>query len=116
MVSDMEELTKGMNQIFGIHEECTIPRIRSIHNAVLELRETQPELGISEERIRFLARMNKLPHIKVGNRSYVALESFEYPYNQCLIYDDYCDSEEALIEQIANQQNEERRNKHNKKR
>ena len=46
----------------------------------------------------------KLPHIKIGNRAYVALECFEPPYNECLIYDDSVDSTEAEIERIVREQ------------
>ena len=75
-----------------------------IHNAFLEVRESNLELGISEQRIRRLVGMGKLPHIRIGNRAYVALESFEEPYNECLLYDDYQDSEDAMLERIAQEQ------------
>ena len=53
-VSDMDQLIEELNQLWGIEEKYKVPRIRSIHNAFLELREIQPQLGLSEERIRFL--------------------------------------------------------------
>ena len=90
-----------MNNLFGLDPSMEMPRIRSIHNAFLAVRESNPELGISEQRIRRLVGMGKLPHIRIGNRAYVALESFAPPYNECLLYDDYRNSEEAKLEQIA---------------
>ena len=115
-VCDISILIKGINNLLGLGESNTIPRIRSIHNAYLELREINPQLGISEERIRFLVVKQKLPHVKIGNRAYVALECFEPPYNECLIYDDSVDSTEAEIERIVREQFERsmknRRDKH----
>ena len=93
-----------MNNLFGLEPSMEMPRIRSIHNAFLEVREHTPELGISEQRIRRLVGLGKLPHIRVGNRAYVALESFDAPYNACLLYDDYQDSEDAMLERIAQEQ------------
>lgn len=110
-VSDMDQLIEELNQLWGIEEKYKVPRIRSIHNAFLKLREIQPQLGLSEERIRFLVSQKKLPCVKVGNRAYVALECFEPPYDQNLIYDDYQDSEAALIEKILEQEIEKMHNK-----
>ena len=93
-----------MNNLFGLAPNTEMPRIRSIHNAFVEVRTSNPALGISEQRIRRLIGMGKLPHIRVGNRAYVALESFGAPYNECLLYDDYQDSEDAMLERIAQEQ------------
>ena len=116
IVSDMDQLIEELNQLWGIKEKHKVPRIRSIHNAFLELREIQPQLGLSEERIRFLVSQKKLPCVKVGNRAYVALECFEPPYDQNLMYDDYQDSEAALVEKILQQEIEKMHNKVKQKR
>ena len=100
-------LIEGINKLLGLKDTEVIPRLRSIHDAFTELRRTIPELGVSEERIRFLVSVNKLSHIKVGNRAYIALESFEAPYNSCLIYDDYRESKVARQEEIAQKQIDE---------
>ena len=99
-----DQFPMDMNSLFGLDPSVEMPRIRSIHNAFLEVKESNPELGTSEQRIRRLIGMGKLPHIRIGNRAYVALESFDAPYNECLMYDDYQDSEEAMLEQIAKEQ------------
>ena len=99
-----DQFPMDMNILYGLDPSKEMPRIRSIHNAFLEVRVSSPELGISEQRIRRLIGMGKLPHIRIGNRAYVALESFDAPYNECLMYDDYQDSEEAMLEQIAKEQ------------
>ena len=99
-----DQLPIDLNNLLGFDPNMGMPRIRSIHNAFLELRAHTPELGISEQRIRRLIGLGKLPHIRVGNRAYIALESFGEPYNECLLYDDYQDSEEAMLERIAYEQ------------
>lgn len=99
-----DQFPQDINYLFGLDPNMEMPRIRSIHNAFLEVRESNPELGISEQRIRRLVGLGKLPHIRVGNRAYVALESFDAPYNACLLYDDYQDSEDAMLERIAQEQ------------
>lgn len=100
-VIEMDRFVKDMNGLFGFGERDNLPKIRSIHNAYTELRDANPELGISEERIRFLVMKEKIPSVKIGNRSYVALETFAPPFDHCLIYDDYMDSFEAELERIA---------------
>ena len=101
-VAEVDHLIVEINQLFGIEEKTTLVRVRSIHNAYVELKDT--EIGISEERIRFLVVKERLPHVKVGNRVYIALESFEAPYNESLIYDDYMDSKQASIEKHIEEQ------------
>ena len=103
VVADFDHVIEGMNKIYNLNEKDVMPRIRSIHNAFRELRELGIDTGISEERIRFLVEKKKLPSIEVGNRSYIALESFEAPYNECLIYDDFVDSRAAMIERMADE-------------
>lgn len=105
-VADMDQVIRELNQLFNLGQRDIVPRIRSIHEAYMEVKVLQPELGISESRIRFLVDRDLLPHITVGNRVYIALDSFEEPFNDCLFYDDYLDSEEALIERIVNEERE----------
>ena len=117
-VGDIDVLAHDLNKYFGFQQDGGIPRIRSIHNAFLELREIDPDLGVSEERIRDLVGMDKLPHISIGNRAYVALESFFEPYNDCLMYNGYCDEQKEFIKKVAEQQLSEgleRRNRKNAK-
>ena len=49
LVIDADKLPDDINLLFGIDGNKAIPRIRSIHNAFLELRKISPELGVSEE-------------------------------------------------------------------
>ena len=108
---EVEILRDDINVMFGLGKGKDFPRVRSIHDAYTELRTSNPELGISEERIRFLIKKQKIPFIKIGNRAYVALETFEPPFDLCLIYDDYLDSREAIIKQEALEEFAKRRKK-----
>ena len=76
-VGDLNVLIKSLNNLFALANSESVPRIRSIRKGYLELRAQNPCLGISEERIRFLIKMDVLPHISIGNRDYIALESFK---------------------------------------
>ena len=105
-VCEFEQLVEGINQLFGLEGKKVMPRVRSIHDAFVELRGLNPQFGVSEQRIRRLVGLGKLPHLRIGNRAYVALESFAEPYNECLMYDDYWDSEDAMIERIAQEQSD----------
>lgn len=105
IVCDLGILIEGINDLLGLNEKQTMPRLRSIHDAFVELRHSHPDLGISEERMRFLVTKGKLPHIKAGNRTYVALESFSAPYDQCLICDDtFFKSNNELKQSIIEEQ------------
>ena len=109
-VVEIGQFVKDMNILFGFNERDSLPKVRSIHNAYTELKDLNPELGISEERIRFLVMKEKIPSLRIGNRAYIALETFEPPFDHCLLYDDYIDSREAEIERIA-RENAERAKK-----
>lgn len=106
-VCNVSEFMEDINKLFGFNEKETLPRVRAIHSAFLDLRNEAPNLGISEERIRFLVVKKRLPHIKMGNRAYIALESFQPPYDQCLVYDDYMDSKPAMLKSVVQEQLEE---------
>ena len=114
-VTDVDILIRDLNRILGLNENTSIPRLRSIHDAFFELRSSNPDLGVSEERIRFLISAHKLPCIRAGNRAYIALESFTPPYDQCLICDDGIDNRSDLKEQIREQQLQKYLAKHKKR-
>ena len=104
LVSDMDKLVEEINKIFGIEDKNTMPRIRSINDAFLELRESKPGLGISEAGIRFLVKEKNIPSIEVRSRSFVALECFDEPYSNRFIDINYCDKKKALIDKIVQEQ------------
>lgn len=99
-VADLDQVIAAMNRTFGIDEDNGLPRIRSIHNAFVELRVVNPGLGISEEGMRFLVKEDLIPHICVGKKVLVALESFEAPYNEKFVHYDYCQGKKAKRDAI----------------
>lgn len=106
-VCDIDILIERLNQKFKLSEKNVVPRIRSIHEAMLEIRKENPCLGISEETIRSAVKKDKLPSIKVGNRIYIALESFEFPNDTWLLCNDLKESRKTIIENIVKKQVEE---------
>lgn len=99
-VADLDQVISAMNRTFGIDEDNGLPRIRSIHNAFVELRVVNPGLGISEEGMRFLVKEDLIPHICVGKKVLVALESFEAPYNEKFVHYDYCQGKKSKRDAI----------------
>lgn len=100
-VADFEQVIEDLNVLWGFNGNSSVPRIRSIRNAYLDLKEVQPELGISEETIRFLVKKNRLTNVKIGNRIYIALESFESPYVDRLFDEEYWRGKDEEKERIA---------------
>lgn len=115
-VSDLLLLIREINQLFGLEDKEQIPKVRSIHNAYVSLKDSNPDLGISEERIRLLVVKGKIPHIRIGNRAYIALEIFDPPYDKCLVYDDFIDSSKVEIERVVQNQFEQALARRNKRR
>lgn len=103
-VGDMNVLIKNLNDLFSLTNDESLPRIRSIRKGYLELRAQNPCLGISEERIRFLVKMGVLPHVSIGNRDYIAMESFEPPYDECLMFHDIKSNKEEQKNQSIDRQ------------
>ncbi len=106
-VCDVDILIERLNKKFKLSEKNVVPRIRSIHDAMLEIRKGNHCLGISEETIRSAVKKDKLPSIKVGNRIYIALESFEFPNDTWLLCNDLKESRKTMIENIVKKQVEE---------
>ena len=91
-VIDYDDLCVRLRELLGLTEGhgylSPLPHIRSVNGAYRELKETRPELGLSEERIRMLIDTGRLVCIPIGNRSYIALELFKPPYDQRLMLTD----------------------------
>ncbi len=60
------------------------PHIRTIDHAVAEVKRDLPDLGVGEEKVRTLVALGKIPFIRIGNRTYLAMELFHAPYNRRL--------------------------------
>ena len=102
-VADFDKVIVAMNRAYGIAEDKGMPRIRSIHDAFIELRVSRPGLGISEEGMRFLVKEDLIPHISVGKRSFVALECFDPPYCEKFVQYDYCQGKKAKRDAVLNE-------------
>ena len=91
-VIDYDDLCVRLRELLGLTEEhgylSSLPHIRTIDSAYRELKETRPELGLSEERIRMLIDPGRLVCIPIGNRSYIAMELFKPPYDRRLMVTD----------------------------
>ena len=91
-VIDYDDLCVRLRDLLGLTEGhgylSSLPHIRTVDGAYRELKETRPELGLSEERIRMLIDTGRLVCIPIGNRSYIALELFKPPYDRRLMVTD----------------------------
>ena len=79
-VADLDMVIPCLNQLLDLEDNEKIPHIRTIRSANTEIKEKFPDLGIGEKQIREAVDNEKISAIHVGNRAYIALESFEEPY------------------------------------
>ena len=79
-VIDFDILTPCLNQILALEDNEKIPHIRTIRDANIEAKEKFLDLGIGEKQIREAVQNEKICAIRIGNRSYVAMEFFEEPF------------------------------------
>ena len=80
LVADAEALAPTLNHLFGFEENGELPHIRSIRDASEEIKKRYPDIGIGEKRIRQAVRDGRIASVSIGNRKYIALESFDEPY------------------------------------
>ena len=80
LVVDAEAIAPALNRMLGFEETAELPRIRTIRSAVAELKRSHPEIGIGEKMIRSAAKDGRLASIGIGNREYIAMQSFDEPY------------------------------------
>lgn len=80
LVADAESVAPVLNRMLGFEETAELPRIRTIRGAVVELKRSHPEIGIGEKMIRSAVKDGRIPSIGIGNREYIAMQSFDEPY------------------------------------
>ena len=80
MVADAEAIAPTLNRLLGFDENGDIPYIRTIREAATELKQSRPMMGIGEKLIRSVVKDGRIPSIRIGNREYVAMQSFYEPY------------------------------------
>lgn len=81
-VMDFDAVAPSFNELLNFKKGGAIPQIRTIRAAISELREKHPELGLGEERIRTCVQEGRISSIVIGNRQYIAMQSFFEPYNE----------------------------------
>ena len=84
VVIDYDLLLSTLNEILGFDADNSFVHLRSIESAIAELKEKKSEIGVGEDRLRKLISDGIIPIIKIGNRSYIAMEAFEPPYDSRL--------------------------------
>lgn len=80
LVADAESVAPTLNQMLGFEEIAGLPQIRTIRGAVAELKQSRPEIGIGEKMIRNAVKDGRIASIGIGNREYIAMQSFDEPY------------------------------------
>ncbi len=99
-VLNFDALIDALNVIYGFEGEMFCPSIRTVCNAVEEIKESKEYYKMGERLIRRCISDGILPTITIGNRHYIALQSFTEPYSKKLVYGQ---SESRLkAEQIVN--------------
>ena len=80
LVVDYDIISSTFNRLLGFDENGALPQIRTIRRAVEELKQNNPDMGIGEKLIRGAVKDGRIPSIKIGNREYIAMQSFDEPY------------------------------------
>ncbi len=86
IVIEINSVISALNSILGIEETKEIPLLRSIRMAAVELKQSEQYVHIGEDLIRKCVFDEKIPTISIGNRHYVALQSFLEPYAESFVY------------------------------
>lgn len=80
LVADAEAIAPTLNSLLGFEGNGNLPHIRTIREAVAELKQSRPAIGIGEKLIRSAVKDGRIPSIRIGNREYIAMQSFDEPY------------------------------------
>lgn len=80
LVTDAEAIAPTLNRLLGFEGNGNLPHIRTIREAAAELKQSRPMVGIGEKLIRRAVKDGQIPSIRIGNREYIAMQSFDEPY------------------------------------
>ena len=80
LVADAETVASALNRLLGFEGTAKLPRIRTIRGTVAELKQSHLEIGIGEKMIRGAVKDGRIASIGIGNREYIAMQSFDEPY------------------------------------
>ncbi|PWM00070.1 MAG: hypothetical protein DBY04_00885 [Clostridiales bacterium] len=84
-VVDIRLVIATLNELLGFTDETFLPQIRTIRTAAAELKKVTEHIVMGEDRIRICVADGKIPSILIGNRRYIALQSFTDPYSQSIV-------------------------------
>lgn len=85
-VVEWNTLIASLNSLLGFFGETFLPHIRTVRKAALELKMSKSDIGVGESHIRAFIADKKIGFISIGNRHYVAMQSFQSPYSDNLAY------------------------------
>ena len=80
LVADAEAIAPTLNSLLDLEGNGNLPHIRTIREAAAELKRSRTSIGIGEKRIRSAVKDGQIPSIRIGNREYIAMQSFDEPY------------------------------------
>ncbi len=78
--ADAEALAPVLNRMLGFEEAARLPQIPAIRGAGAKLKRSRPEIGIGKKMIRNAVKDGRITSIGIGNREYIAMQSFDEPY------------------------------------
>ncbi len=85
-VIKLDMVISAINEMLGFAGATSLPQIRTIRKGAVEINNSSEYFLIGETHIRKCVADGKVPTITIGNRKYIALQSFKEPYCKCLIY------------------------------
>ncbi len=85
-IVELNAVIVAINDLLGFDEKTAIPFIRTVQNAALEIKTSSKYITIGIKHIRKCIKAGIIPTIAVGNRNYIAMQSFTDPYAKKLIY------------------------------
>ncbi len=99
-VLNFESIIEALNTHYGFDGETFCPLIRTIPDGIAEMRQSAQYYKIGDRLLRRCISDGILPTISIGNRNYIALQSFMEPYSRALVYGQT--ERRARAEQIVN--------------
>ena len=82
LVVDTEAIAPTLNSLLSFEGNGNLPHIRTIREAAAEMKQSRPTIGIGEKLIRSAVKDGRIPCIRIGNREYIAMQSFDEPYRR----------------------------------
>lgn len=74
-VTDYDHVMLTLNRMLGM-EDTAFPHVRLVNKAL----PTLADYGFGEDKVGRLVAEGKVDCIRIGNRSYIAFEQFDWPY------------------------------------